>query len=186
MAVPIDNEKPNMRLPFVRSERASGVLLWLFVSFPVSFIVFIASRFFPSLHTLFIVLTLFYLLAVVVLIAEHVMFEERISIDATTVQYHRKSVFGSEDWSERLKNYTGVAVVTNDASKPSAASDSAPVRSHWSKRKPPKAIHLVARDPGKTVTLWEFDARDFPAVVNKKLSAFGELLGVETLSGQNG
>jgi hypothetical protein len=185
MAVPIDTEKPSLKLPFTRIERANGLLLWLLVSFPISFVVFIASRFFASLHTLFTGLTLIYVIAVLVLIYEYFHFEERITIDATTVRYSRKSLFGSEEWSERLKNYTGVAVMTTDASKPPAASPTTPERSHWTKRPAPKSIRLVARDPGKTVTLWEFDARDFPTAVNKKLQNFAEMLDIEALSGQN-
>lgn len=190
MPVVPDTERPNMRLPFTRVERANGLLLWLFVSFPVSFVVFIASRFLPQLHTVFTLITLGYALTVVVFIAEYFIFEERISIETDSVRYRRKSVFGNVEWTERLKNFTGVVVITNKKEGTSSSSSSssldAPSRSHWTKRPAPKFIRLVGRDTTKSVILWEFEDRDFPQAVNKKLQSFAEMLDLPALPGQAG
>lgn len=189
MAVALDPERPNMRLPFTRTERANGVLLWLFVSFPVFFVVFILSRFVPFLHDLFTVLTVAYGIAVVAVIAEYFLFEERITIDNGTVHYRRKSIFGVVEWSERLKNYTGVVVITANAGKAtttsSSALDSAPSRSHWSKRPVKKFVRMVGRDTTKSVTLWEFDDRDFPQAISKKAQTFAEILELPALPSQS-
>lgn len=184
MSADLDSERPTLRLPFNRIERASGLLFLILASLPVSFVIFVASQFIKSLERPFMALGGLYAVVLVFAIAEYLTFEERISINSDAVHFVRKALFRSLAWTERLKNYTGVAVITASGKNGTPAAGTE--RPHWSRRSAPKLIRLVAKDPSHSVTLWEFDARDFPAEINHKLRSFSDLLGVESLPEQTG
>lgn len=179
-----EQERPGLRMPYTRVERAGAILVWVFGAIPVGFPIFFASRFFPAATGVFNALAAAYLVGVGLMIAEYFIFEEKLVIDKTTVKYRRKSIFGTTEWSDRLPNYLGISVVTAADRKNPADAETLP-RSHWSRRRPAQAIRLVSRDPKHSVTLWELDDRDFREAIGRKVQQFGELFDVPVLPGRN-
>lgn len=179
--MPVDesHERPPVRFPYVRREGAGHALSLILGAATLGVPLFLITRFFPKAHMFFNSVTVVAVLLLLAFILDYLKFEERCDIDAQTVRYSRKTLFGETAWSARLNTYRGIAVVTIKQKGPD---EKAPARAHWSRRKPDRLLRLVHRDRDRTITLWEFDDRDFRDAVNQRLHSFSELLKLPILS----
>ena len=172
-------ERPPIRLPYIRIEGAGGAIVWMLGVFIAGVPVFLVMHMLPVLRPYAKAFAGIAGLALVVLFLDYWKFEERVDIDDRTVRHRRKSLLGDQEWSERLANYKGVALLTagKDAAEAQAAGPS-----HWSRRKPERIIQLVHPNRERSVTLYELDARDFREEVGRKLTQFSSVLNVEILT----
>lgn len=179
MPADLSRERPPIRLPYLRVEGAGGAVVWMLGVFVVGGPVFLAVRLVPALKPYSMLFAGALVLAILVMFLDYWKFESRVEIDDRTVRHRRRSLFGDVEWSERLANYKGVALVTMGKD---VSPTETPAPSHWSRRKPERIIQLVHPKQERSVTLYELDARDFREEVGRKLNQFSNLFNVEILT----